>query len=43
MRTRCDECSHQYSEFCCGCAYADKYGRPVFGSNSYDEDSNDES
>ena len=41
MRTKCDECSHQYSEFCCGCAYADKYGRPIFGKD--DDEDNEES
>ena len=42
MRKPCDECSHQYSEFCCGCAYADKYGRPVFSNDPYDEDFNEQ-
>jgi hypothetical protein len=41
MRTKCDECTHQYTAHCYGCAYSDKHGRPIYGNDPYDEDFND--
>ena len=39
---KCDKCNHPNSEFCYGCAYADKFGFPQFSTRDPDEENEEE-